>query len=82
MAFNNGEHDDDITKVEGTDRPLERLADHLAGVADSLRAAVPLLRTLGRTDREYLAFALADEADELLLAAKDLPAALRTLGRS
>jgi hypothetical protein len=78
---NTGEHDADITAVETPNAILRRLVGHLRGVAVSLDKAIPLLETLGGSEREYLAFALADEADELVDAAKDLAPALRTIGR-
>lgn len=81
MPFNNGESDADITAVETPNAILRRLVGHLRGVAVSLDKATPLLETLRGAEREYLAFALADEADELCEAAKDLAPALRTLGR-
>jgi predicted component of type VI protein secretion system len=78
---NPGEHDADITAVESPNAILRRLVGHLRGVAISLGTAIPLLETLRGAELEYLAFALADEADELVDATKDLSPALRTIGR-
>lgn len=77
-AWNNGAHDDDITAAETPGAILQRLAEHLVGVAISLRKAIPLLDTLEGSDRAYLVDALANEADELRDAAGDLGPALRS----
>jgi hypothetical protein len=81
MPWNNGEHDDDVTETEPVGVVLQRLADHLYGVAASLRHAVGAIEALRGTEREYLATALAAQAVELANAARDLAPALRSLAR-
>lgn len=80
-AWNNGVHDDDITAAETPGAILQRLAEHLYGVATSLRNAVGAIEALRGSEREYLATALARQADELADAARDLAPALRSLAR-
>lgn len=81
MPFNNGEHDDEVTAVETPNAILARIVDHMAGVASSIKAASPRLASFRGADRESLAFALADQCDELQCALIDLANAFRTLGR-
>jgi len=76
-----GEHDDDVTAAETLGDALQRLADHLHGVSSSLQRAVGAVEALRGSEREYLAFALAAQADELADAARDLAPALRSLAR-
>ena len=78
MSFNNGEHDEDITAAETPGAILIRIADHMHGVALSLRKAIPLLDQIDGSDRAYLIEALYHEANELRDAAADLGPALRT----
>ena len=81
MYRNGGEHDDDLTAAETPGAIIQRIADHMHGVATSLQRAVGALETLRGSEREYLAFALAAQADELSDAARDLAPALRSLAR-
>jgi len=81
MPFNNGEHDDEITAVETPSAILARIVDHMAGVARSIEKAAPYLSSLRGAEREFIAFALADQCDELQLALTDLANAFRTIGR-
>ena len=76
-----GSHDDDITAVESPNAILRRCVGHLRGVAESLHKAVPRIETLEGAEREWLAFALADECIELGESVRDLESALRILGR-
>jgi len=79
--FNNGEHDADITAVETPHAILQRVVGHMVGVAESIKKATPRLIQLRAADREHLAFALADECDELRDALDDLANAFRHIGR-
>jgi hypothetical protein len=76
-----GDHDDDITAAETPGAIAKRIAEHMRGVATSIDNAVGLLDSLGGSEREYLAFALAAQAEELADAARDLGPALRSLAR-
>lgn len=81
MSYNNGEHDDDVTAVETPHAILERVVGHMVGVANSIKKASPRLQSLRGAEREWLAFGLADECDELRDALDDLANAFRTIGR-
>lgn len=75
-----GDRDDAITRPETPAALRARSGEQLAGSAESIRRAIPLLELLDGADREYFASRLADDIESFADGARDLAAAVRFAG--